>query len=40
MPSRADVVAYQKLTSQVNKLVGRINGTYGTLVYQPVHYVS
>jgi trehalose-6-phosphate synthase len=39
VPSRADVAAYQRLTSQVNTLVGRINGAYGTLAYQPVHFL-
>lgn len=39
VPSRADVAAYQTLTAHVNTLVGRINGAYGTLSYQPVTYL-
>ena len=31
---------YQKLASQVNELVGRINGTFGTLDYSPIHYIQ
>ncbi|RYF47520.1 MAG: hypothetical protein EOO38_11995 [Cytophagaceae bacterium] len=39
VPSRTDVATYQKLTAQVNQLVGSINGQFGTLSYQPVHYM-
>jgi trehalose-6-phosphate synthase len=35
VPSRVDVATYQRLTNQVEQLVGRINGTYGSLVYTP-----
>lgn len=31
---------YRDLASQVNELVGRINGNYGTLEYSPVHYIN
>lgn len=31
---------YRDLGSQVNELVGRINGNYGTLEYSPVHYIN
>jgi hypothetical protein len=30
VPSRVQVKEYQKLASQVNELVGRINGSFGT----------
>jgi len=40
VPSRTDVPEYQSLANQVNQLVGRINGTYGTLEYNPVHYIN
>ena len=31
---------YQHLASRVNQLVGRINGTYGTLEHAPIHYIN
>ena len=40
VPSRVQVKEYQKLASQVNELVGRINGTFGTLDYTPIHYIQ
>jgi len=40
VPSRQDVDEYQKLSEQVNELVGRINGTHGTLEYSPIHYIN
>jgi len=40
VPTREDVDEYQKLGEQVNELVGRINGTYGTLEYSPIHYIN
>jgi trehalose-6-phosphatase/glycosyltransferase involved in cell wall biosynthesis len=39
VPSRPDVLIYQKLTAQVNQLVGSINAQFGNLTYQPVHYM-
>ncbi|EGG25381.1 glycosyltransferase [Cavenderia fasciculata] len=39
VPSRQDVEEYQKLKKDVEELVGRINGTYGTLGYSPIHYL-
>jgi trehalose 6-phosphate synthase/phosphatase len=39
VPSRLDVEAYDEFRGQVDRLVGRINGTYGTLGSQPVHYL-
>ncbi|KAF1331102.1 Trehalose-phosphatase, partial [Globisporangium splendens] len=31
--------SYRNLLSHVNQLVGRINGTYGTLDYAPIHFI-
>eukprot|EP01132_Coremiostelium_polycephalum_P005338 gene5338-6658_t len=39
VPSRQDVEEYQKLKKDVEELVGRINGLYGTLGYSPIHYL-
>eukprot|EP00953_Heterococcus_sp_UTEX-ZZ885_P042188 21464-Heterococcus_DN1.PRE.2 len=40
VPSRTEVPEYKALANQVNELVGRINGNYGTLEYSPVHYIN
>ena len=39
-PSRSAVPAYQKLGRDVEKLVGVINGMYGTKKWQPVEYIK
>jgi trehalose 6-phosphate synthase/phosphatase len=39
VPSRGEVDSYQRFRRQVEELVGRINGTYGTLRSTPVHYM-
>jgi trehalose 6-phosphate synthase/phosphatase len=39
VPSRADVDAYRDLRATIEKQVGRINGTYGTLRSMPVQYI-
>jgi trehalose 6-phosphate synthase/phosphatase len=39
VPSRGEVDAYQKFRPQVEELVGRINGAFGSLRSAPVHYV-
>jgi trehalose 6-phosphate synthase/phosphatase len=39
VPSRTGVEAYQELRNTVDALVGRINGTFGTPRWVPVHYV-
>lgn len=31
--------AYRNLLAHVNRLVGRINGAYGSLNYQPIHFI-
>ena len=40
VPSRVEVPGYQKLRSNVHKLVSRINGEYGTLEDVPIHYLD
>ncbi|KAG4999978.1 hypothetical protein JHK87_021050 [Glycine soja] len=39
VPTRKDVPEYQKLTSQVHEIVGRINGRFGTLTAVPIHHL-
>lgn len=39
VPSRTDVIEYKRLCSEVNQMVGRINGTYGSFEFSPVHYL-
>jgi trehalose 6-phosphate synthase/phosphatase len=39
VPSREKVPAYRELRRLVEELVGRINGTWGTATWAPVHYV-
>jgi trehalose 6-phosphate synthase/phosphatase len=38
-PSRGGVGAYRELRSEVERLVGRINGKFGTPTWAPVHYM-
>jgi trehalose 6-phosphate synthase/phosphatase len=38
VPSRNSVPQYQRLKREVDELVGRINGLYGTVNYSPVWY--
>ncbi len=38
VPSREDVEQYQSLKSEIEELVGGINGTFGTLNWNPVIY--
>ncbi|OAV90072.1 hypothetical protein PTTG_07961 [Puccinia triticina 1-1 BBBD Race 1] len=37
--SPSDVEEYQNLRSNVNELVGRINGRFGTVEYMPIHFL-
>jgi trehalose 6-phosphate synthase/phosphatase len=39
VPSRGDVDSYQQFRRDVEELVGRINGIYGTLHSLPIHYI-
>ncbi|CAK7350328.1 unnamed protein product [Dovyalis caffra] len=39
VPTRTDVPEYQKLSSQVHEIVGRINGRFGTLTAVPIHHL-
>ena len=38
VPSRDQVVQYRELKEEVDLLVGRINGAYGTMNWTPIHY--
>ncbi|KAF1002534.1 alpha,alpha-trehalose-phosphate synthase [UDP-forming] 1-like [Apium graveolens] len=40
VPTRTDVAEYQKLTSQVHEIVGRINGRFGSLSAVPIHHLD
>ena len=40
VPSRIDVPEYQKLTSEVHEMVGRINGKFGSLSSVPIHHLD
>nr|QCC72920.1 TPS1 [Mangifera indica] len=40
VPTRTDVPEYQKLTSQVHEIVGRINGRFGTLTTVPIQHLD
>ena len=39
-PPKKDTARYQKLRNKVHKLVGRINGRFGTLDHMPIHYMD
>lgn len=39
VPSRTKVDAYEQFRHQVDELVGRINGTYGSFDSLPIHYL-
>jgi len=39
VPSRTSVVQYQDFRHQIEEIVGRINGTVGTISSAPVHYL-
>ncbi|KAE8697845.1 Alpha,alpha-trehalose-phosphate synthase 1 [Hibiscus syriacus] len=40
VPTRTNVPEYQKLTSHVHEIVGRINGRFGTLTDVPIHHLD
>ncbi|WOL11113.1 alpha,alpha-trehalose-phosphate synthase [Canna indica] len=40
VPTRTDVPEYQKLTSKVHEIVGRINGRFGTITAVPIHHLD
>ena len=40
IPPKKDTARYQKLQNKVHKLVGRINGRFGTLDHAPIHYLD
>ena len=39
VPSRAGVAEYQQFREQLDALVGRINGAFGTPTWTPIHYL-
>lgn len=39
VPSRTEVTQYKKLKSEVDTLVGNINGNHGTISWNPIHYM-
>ncbi|MGH7885238.1 MAG: bifunctional alpha,alpha-trehalose-phosphate synthase (UDP-forming)/trehalose-phosphatase [Thermodesulfobacteriota bacterium] len=39
VPSRTEVVHYKMLKAEVDTLVGNINGKYGTISWNPIHYM-
>ena len=39
VPSRGTVAAYRKVRDEVDRLVGRINGEFGTPTWQPIQYI-
>jgi trehalose 6-phosphate synthase/phosphatase len=39
VPSRETVGSYQGFRREVEEMIGRINGTYGTLTAVPIHYL-
>jgi trehalose 6-phosphate synthase/phosphatase len=39
VPSRAEIGSYAETRAQVQELVGRINGKFGTAVWTPIHYL-
>ena len=38
-PSRENVLDYQELKKQTDELVGRVNGSYGTINWMPIWYI-
>ncbi|KAI3633508.1 hypothetical protein MIR68_008455 [Amoeboaphelidium protococcarum] len=40
VPSRTDVPEYKNLSANVNELVGRINGKYGSIDFMPIHFMN
>ncbi|XP_024375261.1 alpha,alpha-trehalose-phosphate synthase [UDP-forming] 1 [Physcomitrium patens] len=40
VPTRTDVHEYQRLTSQVHEIVGRINGRFGTVTFVPINHLD
>jgi trehalose 6-phosphate synthase/phosphatase len=39
VPSREAVLSYQEYRNEVDQMIGRINGTYGTVTAVPIHYL-
>ena len=39
VPSRAEVSEYRRLKREIDELVGRVNGRFGTAPWTPIHYL-
>ena len=39
VPSRDAVPSYQEFRRELEEMIGRINGTYGTVTSVPIHYL-
>ena len=39
VPSRTDVAAYRAFRNEVDALIGRVNGAFGTPRWVPIHYI-
>ena len=39
VPSRGDIPRYRDLSDEVSRLVGEVNGAFGTATWTPVHYI-
>ena len=39
VPSRTDVVEYQNLKEEIDQLIGRVNGSFSTINWSPIHYI-
>ena len=40
VPTRTEVPEYQRLRATAHRLVGRINGKFGSTSYSPIHYLD
>ncbi len=40
VPSREQVTEYQQLKREIDELVGRINGRFGTSIWTPIRYIN
>ena len=40
VPTRTEVPEYQRLRASAHRLVGRINGKFGSPSYVPIHYLD
>eukprot|EP00210_Caulerpa_lentillifera_P001463 g1404.t1 len=40
VPTRQNVLEYQRLRAMVHEMVGRINGAYGSITQMPIHFLN